>query len=313
MSGCPRGSPGAVSAVIPTWNRAGTIAGAVASCREQTVAVHEIVVVDDGSTDGTAELLARLDGPLRVIRQDNRGVAAARDGGARAAAGPWLLFVDSDDALAPDAVERGLAQAARTGACAVVFSGRETGPAGERILSKPTPGDLYSLEGLLGDDVDFAPCWGLMHRSCYLDAGGFDHRLRQCEDWDLLLRFVAGGHRAAILREPVYIYRAGHEGRLTGEVAGRARVFLSILERIARDDPATARRCRRALRGTRSRFQRILARDAARRIGEDPAALAEARRALAAAWRDRPLHLRTLRDLLWARLAPRSFAGHYRR
>jgi glycosyltransferase involved in cell wall biosynthesis len=92
-----------VSAVIPAFNRRDYITRAIDSAMRQTVPVDEIVVVDDGSTDGTAELVeSRYGGAVRVVRQANRGVAGARWRGIQEATGDWIAFLDSDDEWAPE-------------------------------------------------------------------------------------------------------------------------------------------------------------------------------------------------------------------
>lgn len=103
-------SIGPVSIVIPTHNRANCLPEAVRSALAQGRAVGEIIVVDDGSTDNTAEVLRQFEGRgLRVLRQRQSGPAAARDTGWREARGEWIQFLDSDDALAPGAVNELLA------------------------------------------------------------------------------------------------------------------------------------------------------------------------------------------------------------
>jgi glycosyltransferase involved in cell wall biosynthesis len=86
---------------MPTYNRADTILRAVESVRAQSWEDWELVVIDDGSTDGTRDLLAGLDPRIRVLSQENRGVAAARNRGLRAASGDLIAFLDSDDAWTP--------------------------------------------------------------------------------------------------------------------------------------------------------------------------------------------------------------------
>jgi len=92
-----------ISAVIPTYNRRGYVPRAIRSILTQTAPVDEIIVVDDGSTDGTAEEIERLFGEqVRVVRQENQGVSAARRRGILEAKGEWIAFLDSDDEWTPD-------------------------------------------------------------------------------------------------------------------------------------------------------------------------------------------------------------------
>src|SRR5512144_325229 len=97
MSGPVGGTP-AISIILPTFNRRDTIARAIDSIRQQTFPDWELIVIDDGSTDGTAEAIAGLDPRLRVVRQENQGCYAARNTGLGVARGRLITFMDSDDA-----------------------------------------------------------------------------------------------------------------------------------------------------------------------------------------------------------------------
>ena len=92
-----------VSAVIPAYNRKAYIRRAIDSALAQTIPVDEIVVIDDGSTDGTADAVeAWYGGQIRVVRQENTGVSGARLRGIREASGQWIAFLDSDDEWVPE-------------------------------------------------------------------------------------------------------------------------------------------------------------------------------------------------------------------
>lgn len=95
-----------VSVVVPTYNRARSIREAVESILAQTYPAYEIIVVDDGSTDDTPEILAGYGDRIIVIRQENRGVAAARNAAIRQATGEWIGFLDSDDLWYKDRIEQ---------------------------------------------------------------------------------------------------------------------------------------------------------------------------------------------------------------
>ncbi|HZF01834.1 MAG TPA: glycosyltransferase [Methylomirabilota bacterium] len=98
-----------VSVIIPVFNRAHCVANAVESVLAQTFRNFEIIAVDDGSTDGTAEVLEKFGDQIRLLRQKNRGVSAARNAGIRAARGKWIAFLDSDDRWFPEKLDRQLA------------------------------------------------------------------------------------------------------------------------------------------------------------------------------------------------------------
>ncbi len=104
---CQAAGP-AVSVVIPAYNRAYCVADAVESVLGQTFKDFEIIAIDDGSTDGTDNVLKKFGSRLRLIRQENRGVSSARNRGVRAARGKWVAFLDSDDQWHSDKLERQL-------------------------------------------------------------------------------------------------------------------------------------------------------------------------------------------------------------
>ena len=104
--GATGSNPARVSIVIPTHNRAGLLRLAVDSALAQTYPQVEVIVVDDGSTDGTAAMVAQYGERVTYLRQANRDVAAARNTGIRAASGDYLAFLDDDDLILPDKIER---------------------------------------------------------------------------------------------------------------------------------------------------------------------------------------------------------------
>jgi len=93
------------SVVLPTYNRAGTLPRAVSSVLTQSMGDLELIVIDDGSTDGTADGLTTLDPRVNLIRQENRGVSSARNAGLRASSGELIAFIDSDDEWLPRRLE----------------------------------------------------------------------------------------------------------------------------------------------------------------------------------------------------------------
>lgn len=98
-----------VTVIVPAYNEAATLADTILSLRAQTVTPAEIVVVDDGSTDGTAAAVRRYGGPVRYVRQGNQGAAAARNAGLRRCRGDYVGLLDSDDVWAPDKIRHDLA------------------------------------------------------------------------------------------------------------------------------------------------------------------------------------------------------------
>jgi glycosyltransferase involved in cell wall biosynthesis len=179
-----------ISVVIPCYNSAQWVGAAVRSVQAQTRPPGEIIVVDDGSTDDPAAALREFGEGVRLIRRDNGGLSAARNTGMQAAAGEWLLFLDADDTLFPDALERLAGTAEKTGA-GVTY--------GFVLQRNDEGGKLHSLDRAAGapphpakasfwwTPLATAGC-ALIRRSLHEEVGGFDENFRQVEDAEYWLR-----------------------------------------------------------------------------------------------------------------------------
>lgn len=188
------GAAPAVSVVLPTRNRADLLGGAIDSVLEQTDGDLELIVVDDGSTDGTADLLARVGDPrLRTLRlEGGRGAPAARNAGIAIARAPLLGFQDSDDRWVPDklARQRG-AFAAAAGDVGVVY-GMTEAPADGEAPPRRVPGPCDErrsgdLQGVLPRYNIVGLPAALVRSTAVHEVGGFDERLGRFQDWDLFL------------------------------------------------------------------------------------------------------------------------------
>lgn len=190
----------ALSVVIPTWNRCAVVAGAVESALAQAGVDVEVLVVDDGSTDGTAEVLrARFgsDPRVRVLEQPNGGTARARNTGIAAARAPWIGLLDSDDRWEPGFARARLQALAAEPAADLAYGdaayvggdGRVLATYLRRIHGHPP----LSLEGMLAGGWALPSC--MVFRASVLQALRFDPAWR-FEDTELLFRFFAAGHRA---------------------------------------------------------------------------------------------------------------------
>ena len=205
-----------VSVIIPTYNRAAAVKEAVASVLAQTCRDFELLVVDDGSTDGTPAALARFGEEIRVLRSHRRrGVSAARNAGIAAAQGEWLAFLDSDDLWLPEKLER---QMAFTEAHPQLLISQTEETWVRRGLKVNRPRShrkeggrifLRSLERCL-----VSPSAVVLHRRLLEDHGGFDEELPAAEDYDLWLR-LSWRHDVGLLPEPLIIKRGGHADQLS--------------------------------------------------------------------------------------------------
>ncbi|MGC4053254.1 MAG: glycosyltransferase family A protein [Paludibaculum sp.] len=204
-----------VSAVIPTYNRERTIGSAVDSILGQSYPNVEVIVVDDGSTDGTEQRLQQYGEKIRVIRQKNAGPAAARNRGIAAARGKYVAFLDSDDIWMPDKLERQVQLMEAAGeavpccVCNINMCWSDKQLASFDIAAlKPSIAEglwLNAPEVLVTRFLLFNQ--GVMIRKDALDSlGGFDERLWLLEDHELALRLSLAGPWAFI-RDPLAQWR----------------------------------------------------------------------------------------------------------
>lgn len=197
-----------VSVVLPAWNRAGTLRAAMDSVLAQGGPPLELIVVDDGSEDATAEVAASHPDPrVRLIRLDaNSGATAARNAGIAAARAPWVAFQDSDDEWLPGKLAAQMLRAAEPGTVAVYCTLRVEDPDGVSTGgSRLVPGPEVSLrEGRILPALlsgSFVSTQTLMVRRDVLERlGGFDAALPALQDWELMLRVAQEG---AVAHVPV--------------------------------------------------------------------------------------------------------------
>jgi glycosyltransferase involved in cell wall biosynthesis len=203
-----------VSVVIPTYNRARHVVEAIESVLGQTLAPAEIIVVDDGSTDDTAERLAPYAGRIRYLRQENRGVSAARNTGIREASGEWVALLDSDDLWHPQKLEVQMDAIQARSDLALAGSPRGREPRGP--LPTPSVHDLGVRDFLLS--VRMGPSGVLIRRSSLEVVGYFDESLKCVEDRDMWLR-LAARFPCALIDCGCWWYRI-HPGQMTRNEQG---------------------------------------------------------------------------------------------
>lgn len=192
-----------VSVIIPTYRRAGMLAEALESVRAQGYPNLDVIVVDDGSRDSTAEVVALHGEWVRYLEQPNRGASAARNRGIREARGEFIAFLDDDDLWRPGKLKEQLRffklrPEAAINICGAQFIDERHRVIGERIPPEVMPLDLLEIGVPPG-----AICSGtLVKRECLEAVGGFDETLFGCEDREWLLR-VAQHHPLHCLPAPL--------------------------------------------------------------------------------------------------------------
>jgi glycosyltransferase involved in cell wall biosynthesis len=222
-----------VSVVIPTYNRRPLLRAAIDSVLAQTYADREIIVVDDGSKDGSAQELAASYGEtVQVVTQANRGVAAARNVGVARAAGDYIAFLDSDDLWLPRKLEVQMNFMRRHREWQIGQTEEIWIRKGVRVNPKKKhrklSGDIFRA-GL--DLCLVSPSAVLMTRELFDRAGGFDESFPVCEDYDLWLR-IAREYPIYLIPQPLVIKRGGHPDQLSKSTWGLDRFRVRAIQKL---------------------------------------------------------------------------------
>jgi glycosyltransferase involved in cell wall biosynthesis len=253
--------PPLVSVVIPCYNSARFLAETIESALAQTYPMIEVIAVDDGSSDGTSGIAQSY--PVKYIRQQNRGVSAARNHGIRESEGKYVLFLDHDDRLLPEAVAIGVRLLEEHPECAIAVgehryigaNGHDLGHSRKRAAGR----DHYLM--LLEHNFIETPCSALHRRSSFSVAGFFDESVQGAEDHELYLRTAR--HSAFIAHDAAVAEYRLHDTNVSRD-AGRMlavshRVMLMELPHVT-SDRVKLQSHRRGVRFVERRFGRHLTR-----------------------------------------------------
>ena len=234
-----------VTFVIPAYNAEHTIGRCLGSLGQQTVARWAALVVDDGSTDSTKQIvsaMAACDKRIQSLSQPNLGVSAARNRGIAAAATDLVVFLDADDTIHPDYLKRMMATLAANPQAGAVCCGSLRLSSSGRWIERSAAPRLDISPSELCRRHSPAPLHALMIRHSQLvRAGGFDPALRCYEDWDLWLRLVAAGVVFAIEPKQLALYWRSAES-LTSKGPQMMRAHPVVAERARMIDVAMALR-----------------------------------------------------------------------
>ena len=230
-----------ISVIMPAYNRAALIGGAVDSVLAQTWPNVELIVVDDGSSDNTVQVLEQYTDRITLIRQENAGPSAARNKGLAAANGEYIAFLDSDDYWYPETLATLAAYLLDHPNVDMVCGGWDyIDEQGQVIQESVNPkvhetdirvdffgalvlGNLFPIHSLL------------LRQHCFDRAGFFDPELHAMEDWDLWLRMAAAGCRFRAIEPPLARYRR-HGECITLEPKRMEASASAILEKIFSND-----------------------------------------------------------------------------
>ncbi|MBW1910406.1 MAG: glycosyltransferase [Deltaproteobacteria bacterium] len=222
-----------VSVIIPTFNRAGKVVRAISSVLSQTFTDLEIIIVDDGSMDGTKDTLAKFRNKIKYIYHSlNLGVSAARNSGIKKSTAPFISFLDSDDYWLPEKLAEQIAFFERNPnapACQTeeiwIRNGRRVNP--RKIHRKPS-GDIFepSLKLCL-----VSPSAVILKRVLLEEVGLFDEDLPACEDYALWLR-ISCRYPVYLIKRPLVVKEGGHSDQLSARYKGMDKFRIKALVKL---------------------------------------------------------------------------------
>lgn len=222
-----------ISVIIPAYNRAHCIGRALDSVAGQSLAALEIIVVDDGSTDRSRELISSYYPLVRLLNAPHRGVSSARNLGIAEARGDWIALLDSDDSWLPDKLECQYRALMENREYRIVHSNELWIRNGKPLkqLKKHRKSGGYIFPSCLPRCV-ISPSSVMLHRDVFAEVGLFDEDLPVCEDYDLWLR-VCSCFPVLFLEQPLITKYGGHEDQLSRQYQGmdlyRIRALAKIL------------------------------------------------------------------------------------
>ena len=229
----------AVSIIMPAYNVEPYVGDAIRSALAQTFTDFELIVVDDGSKDGTADVvkeLARQDARIQLVQQANRGLAGARNSALRAARGAFFALLDSDDLWEPEFLAEQMAiLSSRPDVDIVTGNGWCLGGAknGQLALPCPDPRPVPDLATIIGDERAVF-IMSVFRRRVYTTIGSFDESMRSNEDYDFWLRAAVAGFTFARNDRPLGHYRIRTDSLSASDV----RMLKGILRVYAKHRPA---------------------------------------------------------------------------
>lgn len=252
------------SVIIPAFNAAATLVRAIESVRAQSWPAHEIIVVDDGSIDATAEIARQYGDAVRLIQQANSGVSVARNAGAAVATGNWLAFLDADDWYAVDRIKLHAEWITQDDALSFLTGDYEyrdednnllgtsmaQHESGRMLLAKAKGATRVVMESSIEIAAFVMDHFGDTHtlsvpRAQFVELGGYPTGFKVCEDVHFLTRLVAKSRRMGVICQSlgVYVIHGGSATRRHPIAAQRENVrTLTDLARMAENFPFPVRR-----------------------------------------------------------------------
>ena len=225
-----------ISVVIPTFNRLIYLERAIKSVLNQTISVNEIIIVDDGSDDGTSEFVHSNYPNIKYIFQSNSGVSAARNTGIKAASSNWIAFLDSDDAWVTNKIQKQITELELNPEMNFCHSNEIWIRNGREIKQKNTHKKFggYIFDKCL-DKCRISPSTVICRKSLLIKLNGFDEDLAICEDYDLWLR-ITSNNPVIYIEKPLIIKYGGHQDQLSRNSEGIESYHIKSLEKLLKQD-----------------------------------------------------------------------------
>lgn len=199
-----------VSVIIPVYNGEKTIRETVESVLNQTLSDFELIIIDDGSTDSTLDVLSTIkDSRLKVVSYSNAGVSASRNRGIELASGEYIAFLDADDFWTPDKLEFQVKALAANPQASVVYSWADCIDEANQLLGID---HHFTVNGniltrlLVSNCIAGSASSVLARREVFVEVGNFDETLTHAEDWDMWLR-LAARYEFVVVPIPQILYR----------------------------------------------------------------------------------------------------------
>ena len=221
-----------ISVIIPTFNRKKTIGRAIQSVKNQSLSPFEILIIDDGSKDGTEEWVKEKFQNIKYIYQNNQGVSSARNIGIENAYGDWVAFLDSDDEWLPNKLNEQVKAIGLNPEMKFFHTNEIWIRNGIRVnqMKKHKKYGGYIFEKCL-DICRVSPSSVLIQKEVFNDIGIFDESLRVCEDYDLWLR-ITSKYPVVFLDIPLIYKYGGHADQLSKVNDGIESYRIQSLEKI---------------------------------------------------------------------------------
>jgi len=225
-----------VSVIIPTYNRASWLKGAIDSVLEQTFTNFELLIIDDGSTDDTREIIANYGVQVKYFYQPNKGPSAARNSGIKKARADLITFLDSDDRWLKNKLQTQVDLMITDPGIKICYTdeiwirrGKKVNP---KKIHQKYSGWIYQKCLPL---CIISPSSVMIYREVFDKVGLFDESLLVCEDYDLWLR-ISQRYPITFINEPLIIKNGGHEDQLSQRLWGMDRFRVKALEKMLQEN-----------------------------------------------------------------------------